>query len=145
MREIPRVFALRPRHYWSGWMVVVCLVTCVAAAGCGSSTDAVDQVALRFYDAVARGRGAEACALLAPETLRTLEQSAGQPCSRAVLAEEIPRASELIQTRRFGNQAQVRLDQDVAFLAEFAAGWRVVAVGCTARKPLPYDCEITGG
>lgn len=126
-------------------LAAVGLVALVAAAGCGSSTDAVDDVVLNFYEALAQGRGADACALLAPETVREVEQSAGQACEQAIVEEQIPQASELLESRRFGNQAQVRLESDVAFLAEFAAGWRLVAVGCTAREPLPYDCQVKGG
>jgi hypothetical protein len=47
-------------------------------------------VAVRLFDAVDRDNGVAACAVLAPETLADLEQSADQPCSDAVLNEDLP-------------------------------------------------------
>jgi hypothetical protein len=116
-----------------------------ALAGCGSSAStAVSSVAERFYAAVASGDGAAACALLAPPTVDEVEQSGQAPCRTAILDEDIPPAGEVAELKRYGDEAQVRLRGDTAFLAEFDDGWKVVAVGCTSRDELPYDCKVKG-
>ncbi|MGH3331739.1 MAG: hypothetical protein ACRDPJ_10615 [Nocardioidaceae bacterium] len=48
------------------------------------------------------------------------------------------------EVSRFGNQAEVKLIGDTAFLAEFGTGWKVVAAACTHRAALPYDCQVKG-
>jgi hypothetical protein len=30
------------------------------------------------------------------------------------------------------------------FLGAFPGGWRVMAVGCTPREELPYECTLQG-
>ena len=135
---IPRLPAARTRP-------VGVIVTCaLLLVGCGASGSAAEDVASRFYAAVETGEGSTACDLLAPETRHKLEQSAGQPCAEALLSEDIPTPGKSVETQRFGNQAQIRFDHDTAFLAEFDDGWRLVAVGCTPRESLPYDCVIAG-
>jgi hypothetical protein len=114
-------------------------------SGCASTPDAVNEAASDFYAALADRRGADACALLAPETLREVEQATGAACEDAILQEEIPPPGEQVQVSRFGNQAQVRFDAETAFLAEFPQGWRVVAAGCAERQSRPYDCQVKGG
>ena len=115
------------------------------AAGCGSAGgDAALHVATRFYDAVAAHDGARACRYLAPQTRHELESSAGEPCARAVLAEDFPSVRGEGEVRRFGNQAAVKLSEDTVFLAEFNVGWRVVAAVCTPRGALPHDCQVKG-
>jgi hypothetical protein len=126
------------------WVLPVGLLVAVAA-GCASNPDAVNETASDFYAALADRRGADACALLAPETLREVEQAAGTACEDAILQEEIAPPGEQVQVSRFGNQAQVRFDVDTVFLAEFPEGWRVVAAGCTKRESRPYDCQVKGG
>lgn len=116
-----------------------------AVAGCaGGSGAAAADVALRFHAAVAGGDGATACGLLAPQTRSELRQSAQRPCPVAVLEEEVPQVGGVRSSSLFGTQAQVRLEGDTVFLAEFPRGWRVVAAACTPRPPLPYDCRIKG-
>lgn len=101
-------------------------------------------MASSFYQAVASGDAATACDLLAPATKSELEQSEQKPCEDAVLGAGIPDAGQPDRTRVFGTMAQVELTGDTAFLAEFQGGWKVMAVGCTARPELPYDCEVSG-
>ena len=116
-----------------------------SAAGCaGGSGAAAVEVARGFHAAVARQDGAAACGLLAPQTRSELEQSAQRPCPVAVLETEVPQAGGVRASSMFGSQAQVRLEGDTVFLAEFPDGWRVVAASCTPRPPLPYDCRIKG-
>ena len=45
----------------------------------------------------------------------------------------------------FGTTAQVRYEGETLFLARFDDTWRVVAAGCTAQRPKPYDCLLQGG
>ncbi len=92
-----------------------------------------------------QGDGERACALLAPETRSTLEESAGQPCARAVLMEELPPLLRASTVRVYGGEAHAVFDVDIVFLSEFSDGWRVVAAGCEPRGELPYDCAIDGG
>jgi hypothetical protein len=125
---------------------VALAVLTVAVTGCagGNGAAVAADVARRFHAAVAQHDGAAACGLLAPQTRAELEQSAGRPCPAAVLQEGVPRVGPVRSSSMFGGQAQVRLDGDTVFLAEFPGGWRVVAVACTPRPPLPYDCQIKG-
>ncbi len=125
--------------------VVLVGVLVLTAAGCGSSGPAaVSDVAQQFYRAVESGDGATACALLAPPTVDEVEQTAKAPCRTAILDEDLPDAGAVTGSARYGGQAQVRLRGDTAFLSEFADGWKVVAVGCTARGEAPYDCRVSG-
>lgn len=112
-------------------------------AGCGGDRNGpVEAVATEFYTAVADRDGAAACRLLAPATREELEQSAGMPCDRAILEEDLPEPGEVLEVHVYGTAGEVRLGSDTAFLAKFSDGWRVVAAACTARTPQPYDCEV---
>ena len=117
-------------------------------AGCGSvgeRGDAADGVALRLLSAVESKDGAAACAPLAPETLQEVESSAGQPCDKAILDEDLPSPGTVTGTDVYGQWAQGRLTDDTLFLGVFPGGWRVVAAGCTPRGDKPYTCAIQGG
>ncbi|WP_433389513.1 hypothetical protein [Micromonospora sp. KLBMP9576] len=119
-----------------------------AMAGCGAVTDRGDAAAAvtaQMLNAVAGRDGTAACALLAPDTVAELEQSADRPCAEAILAEDLPEPGPVVATDVFGQRAQVRLSGDTVFLAVFPGGWRVVAAGCTARGDKPYDCVLQGG
>jgi hypothetical protein len=127
------------------WAVPLTSVVLLASAGCGSDiSTAVSSVAERFYAAVASGNGTAACALLAPPTAHEVLQAGQAPCGTAILKEDIPAAGQVVDEKRFGDQAQVRLRGDTAFLAQFADGWKVVAAACTSRGELPYDCKVKG-
>lgn len=120
----------------------------MALTGCGSVDDragAAAAAAVRLLTAVQGSDGAGACAVLAPETLRELEKSAGAACPEAILDEDLPAPGGVRGSEVFGQWAQVRLDGDTVFLAVFPAGWRVVAAGCTPRPDRPYDCAVSGG
>jgi hypothetical protein len=145
------------RGGWLGIMVfmvvrpgsVVAFVPLAALllAGCGSVGErgaAAASVATRMLGAVQTGDGADACAVLAPDTVAGLEESAGRPCAEAILDEDLPAAGEVTGTDVYGQWAQVRLAEDTVFLAAFPGGWRVVAAGCTARAERPYDCALRG-
>jgi len=126
---------------------LLALAVVTALAGCGGPggrEDAAAAVAVRLLDAVDQGDGADACAILAPETLADLEQSADQPCAEAILDEDLPAPGRVTNTNVYGQWAQVRLDDDTVFLAVFPGGWRVVAAGCRPRADRPYDCALQG-
>ena len=138
-----RPMADRPA-LWPTLVVAGLLASAVPLSGCGASGSAAQDVAVRFYEAVEAGQGAAACDLLAPESRRAIEQSTRKPCADALRSEDLSAPGRVVETERFGNQAQVRFDHDTAFVAEFDEGWRLVAAGCTPREPLPYDCTISG-
>ena len=117
-------------------------------AGCGSvggREQAASAVAARLLTAVDAKDGAAACAVLAPNTISELEQSAGKSCDQAILEEDLPKPAAVTSSRVYGQWAQVHLADDTVFLAVFAASWRVVAAGCQSRGEQPYDCTLQGG
>lgn len=125
---------------------VVALALVTVLGGCGQPHAAdVRSVAAAFYAAHAARDGAAACAVLAPETRRELEESAGTACAEAVLGELVPGVTAPTDVRVFGTQAEVVWDGETTFLARFRTGWRVMAAVCEPRPGEPYDCAITGG
>ncbi|GIM90685.1 hypothetical protein [Paractinoplanes toevensis] len=124
------------------------LVLALALTGCSSAGDrgtAAAASATGLLRAVAAGDGSAACALLAPETVAEVAESAEKPCSEAILEEKLPAPGRVLGTAVYGQRAQVRLDDDTMFLGAFAGGWRVVAAGCTGRGEQPYDCVVEAG
>jgi hypothetical protein len=117
-------------------------------AGCGSvggREQAASAVAARLLSAVDAKDGAGACAVLAPDTIAELEDSAGKSCPEAILDDDLPKPGPVTGSRVYGQWAQVHLSDDTVFLAVFPAGWRVVAAGCRPRGDRPYDCTLQGG
>jgi hypothetical protein len=119
------------------------------AASCSARTaeePRVRDVAVTFYKALAEQNGVAACALLAPDTSRALEKSAKQPCDQAVTDQELPDAlGNVNDTEVHGSEGRVAAEGDTVFVSDFGGTWRIVAVGCSSRGDLPYDCEIEGG
>ena len=118
-----------------------------ALAGCsGDADERVADVAARFYGALADADGEAACGLLAPSTRAELESSSGEPCAEAVLA-EVAGSRDRPDVDAAGDAASARVGADTAFLAEYDAGWLVVAAGCDppTAEDRPYDCTVHGG
>jgi hypothetical protein len=117
--------------------------------GCGApQTSAVQGVADSFVAAVSASDGAAACRLLAPRTKSELEQTAGEPCAKALLAEDVPRRranQPAGAVEVYGTAAWVRTSSDTIFLARFQGGWKVSAAGCSPTTARMYDCVVKGG
>jgi ketosteroid isomerase-like protein len=129
-------------------LAVVVLAAMLGVAGCGSMSGrerGAAEVAQRFLESVENGDGEAACAVLAPDTVAEVEESAGQPCADAVLDADLPGPAEVEATDVYGQLARVRLADDTVFAAMFPGGWRVMAAGCQSRGELPYDCSVKGG
>ncbi|BBH70148.1 hypothetical protein ACTI_68330 [Actinoplanes sp. OR16] len=128
--------------------LVVIAGAALLLAGCGEvggREEAASQAAERLLSATAARDGAQACAVLAPETVAELEDSAGRPCAEAVLDEDLPQPGPISGASVYGQWAQVHLPGDTVFLAVFDDGWRVVAAGCTPQGDArPYDCALQG-
>lgn len=123
---------------------VAALLPVAGCAGQGSVDDSsAAAAALRFtHDLAASPSGA--CGLLAPQTLKELEDSEGA-CPSSLPGLDLPRATAVRTTEVYAKDAIVRLDKDTLFLARFDQGWRVTAAGCTPHGDLPYDCTVKGG
>ena len=143
MRDLGTGAAVRTRVVGTG--AALALLTGVVT-GCGQvHDDAVRRTAVDFYAALAAGDGTAACDALAPKTRSELEKSAGRPCAKAVLEEDVPGVSDPTDVRVFGTQAEVTWRGETTFLARFQGGWKVMAAACTKRESRPYDCTISGG
>nr|WP_296067941.1 hypothetical protein [uncultured Actinoplanes sp.] len=127
---------------------VVASAMLLTVAGCGSVSDresAASAAVMRLLTAVHDENGDAACAVLAPDTVAEVEQSARQQCSQAILDTDLPQPGVISATAVYGQWAQVRTSTDTVFLAVFPGGWRVVAAGCSAQGDRPYDCVVQGG
>ncbi|MEU6091635.1 hypothetical protein ABZ865_33640 [Streptomyces sp. NPDC047085] len=126
-------------------MTIVCAVFLVGCSTLGEREAAASGAALRFEESVRQGEGARACAALAPETRRELEESAKTACVKALLDERLPRAGAVRGVQVYGRQARVVLAADTLFLSFFPAGWKITAADCVPRPQQPYQCQIKGG
>lgn len=122
-------------------------VLVAAASGCSEAQDrAAAETAEQFYAAVESRDGAVACRLMAPRAGEELEQSAGKPCDRAILQEDLPAGGSVGAAEVYGTMAQVTYGTDTVFLTRFDAGWRVVGSGCTpAGRDVPFSCLVKVG
>lgn len=124
-------------------LVAVGVVAFLAVgAGCTpAGQSAAWAAAGQFETALTDHDGEAACRLLSDEARHRLETASTRPCPAALEALSLPAGpARSIQT--WGGNSQVRLDGTVVFLAEFRAGWRVTAAGCTPRTDQPYDCVV---
>lgn len=117
-------------------------------SGCsslGPDEAAAGEAAQEFFAAVRSGDGGEACNLLSEDVQTDLEQTADQPCSTAILEQDLPSAERVTEVLAFGRNAQVVMDSDVLFLSVADGGWKILAAGCRPRASAPYDCTLSGG
>src|SRR4051795_5708180 len=115
-----------------GISVAAASLVVLALTGCGSAGErdqAASGAAVRMLTAVDGKDGAAACAVLAPDTVSKLEETAGKPCPQAILDEDLPKPGPVTGTDVYGQWAQVRLSDDTLFLGVFPDGWRVVGGG----------------
>jgi hypothetical protein len=118
-----------------------------ATAGCAaqSGDPAVDR-AHHFYSAVAHMDGASACADLAPEARKALEQQEQMPCADAILKQDLPQMVGTGEVQVFGSMAHIAYPEETAFLSRYGDRWLLTAVGC---KPVtgdkPHECAIEMG
>jgi hypothetical protein len=119
----------------------------VLLSGCSGQGNAevgnAEAAAVAFSRDVA-GATEDACGLLAPETLKELEDSEG-PCATALPDQLQSTSGPARSAEVYGKDAVVRLSTDTVFLARFPDGWRVTAAGCTpSQAGHPYDCKVKG-
>jgi hypothetical protein len=120
----------------------------VAVAGCGSlppQSSAAARVAEQFRAAMQRSDGSAACRLLAPDTASAVVQSTGKPCPEGIVTVEVGGTGRPTEVDAYGQNAWVVFPDDTVFLANFPAGWRLTAAGCTPRGDRPYNCLVKGG
>ncbi len=116
----------------------------VALLLAGCSAGVPQQEAGAAAERFAAAPPAEACRLLASQTLADLERRSGAGCSQALKGKSTV-AAVVQQVEVAGESAQVRLDGQVVFLARFPQGWLVTAAGCEKTDPdpaVPYECEV---
>lgn len=122
----------------TGALVTACGAPAARVEGARSAGEA-------FERALSAGDHEKACRLLAPETLRQLQEDERKPCAQVLGSEELPRAGQVHATEVYGRQAVLRLGGDTVFLSQFSGGWKVVAAGCTPQGEQPYQCKLKGG
>jgi hypothetical protein len=128
-------------------LVVVSGLSPVLLGGCSGQGNAevgnAEAAAATFSRDVA-GATDRACGLLAPQTLKELEDTEG-PCP-TTLPEQLQAApGEVSSAEVYGKDAIVRLSSDTIFLARYREGWRVTAAGCDRPEVgRPYDCKVKG-
>ena len=137
----------RRRATRAGALVVVSALSPVLLGGCSGQGNAevgnAETAATTFSRDVA-GATDDACGLLAPQTLKELEDSEG-PCATTLPDELKPPPSEVVSAEVYGKDAIVRMSSDTIFLARYRQGWRVTAAGCTRPEVgRPYDCKVKG-
>ncbi len=127
--------------------MLLALATALTVSACGSddAARAARTAAATFSQAVADQDGSRACALLSPQTAKTLADTESQPCAAAVLAEDLPTPATIQKVDREGRSAFVVTDDDTIFLSQFPDGWKIIGAGCTEQGSAPYDCTVSGG
>ncbi|MGA4844163.1 hypothetical protein [Streptomyces sp. G45] len=131
-----------------GGAMVLTGVLLGALTGCGTLAereDAAGAAAARFAGSLRAADAGRACAALAPGTVEELEESAGQPCVRALPDAGLPPAGGVRHVDVYGGQARVVTERDTLFLSSFPGGWKITAAGCVPRADKPYRCLIKGG
>jgi hypothetical protein len=115
------------------------------AALCGCTSDLAQREAAAAAMQFVQATPVQACQLLAPDTLEELSDDAGTSCAVAMAQLNLPRRGAIQTVEVAGESAQVKLEDQVIFLARFPEGWRVTAAGCRRTDADPsnsYDCEV---
>ena len=109
-------------------------------AGCSSASEPeVDKVAAAFDNPAVDAQSR--CALLAPATLESLQQSS--PCTEAL--GQLPfQGGDVRSVSIWGGGAQAKVGGDTVFLTQTDTGWKVTAALCQPRGQAPYDCQVDG-
>jgi hypothetical protein len=114
----------------------------LALTGCAAAAEEdVAAVATTFEDT--GGDPRERCDLLVRATRAVLESDEAAPCEDVIGELPLP-GGDVASVEVWGGDAQVRIGDDVVFLTETGAGWRVTAAACEPRGEMPYDCEVEG-
>ena len=128
-------------------LVVVSALSPVLLCGCsgqGNTEVGNAETAATTFSRNVAGATDDACGLLAPQTLKELEDAEG-PCDTTLPDQLKPTPGEVVSAEVYGKDAIVRLSSDTMFLARFRDGWRVTAAGCTRPQAgRPYDCKVKG-
>lgn len=125
------------------YRMVGLLSAAVLLAGC--AVDAAQQEIVAAASEFVRADAERACALLAPQTLESLERRAKAACPPALAALGLPKDVDVRRAEVAGESGQVQFGDDVVFLARFPDGWRVTAAGCQRTDldaAVPYECEV---
>lgn len=125
--------------------VLVAVATLVVSRCGGQGNAEADNVlaAVQRFAAATGSDPAQACGMLAPNTLSELEDSEG-PCADSLPKQDLPALHGVGPVTVYGKDAMVHLAQDTLFLARFDDGWRITAAGCTAQGNAPYKCKLKG-
>lgn len=125
--------------------VLLLLAAAGALSGCGASGSALRdarEAAVGFLQAVQAEDGAAACALLVPDAREAVASDTGKSCEQGVLELELDAPAGAPRVEVFGEEGLVELTGQRVFVDATAAGWRVVAAGCTPRPPRQDECEV---
>jgi hypothetical protein len=126
--------------------IVACVMVISALAACGSPDDqAVETTVQEFEDALARGDGAAACALLTQSAADEVAYTEGKPCADALPDLGLPDRGSSIRVEQYGVTARASTSTDTLFLAFESGGWQVSALGCRGgSQHAPYQCLVQG-
>jgi hypothetical protein len=119
------------------WMIAAALLAVSACGGTGD-TDA-RSVAERFLDATGASQTADACGLLAPRALASLQ---GQCDQQLPESDVTPAPVDSVET--WGDEAIARTSGGAVFLHRFDRGWLVTGAGCQPVADQPYECPVGG-
>jgi len=126
------------------WVAVTALPVGLLVSGCTPAGEAAARIAGDRFQTALRGDDLTgACQLFSEEARGNLESASGQPCSAALADWHLPTGTAS-SIEVWGDNAQVRLETGVLFLAKFRAGWKVTAAGCEPRPDMPYDGAVEG-
>lgn len=104
----------------------------------------VRDTADRFVTALARDDGRVACALLAREAVRHIDDLRPEGCDQALSTLRLP-TDRPTAVSRWDETAQARSGHDTLFLRKFHEGWRIIGAGCAPSSDSgPYRCKVDG-